>query len=562
MPRNPVLPGFRPDPSICRVGTDYYLATSTFEWFPGVLLHHSRDLAHWRTVGHALTRRSQLDLRGVPDSAGSWAPSLSHADGRFWLIYTNVITTGMGRPFKDPHVYLVTSERIEGPWSDPVRLDSIGFDPSLFHDDDGKKWLLNMQWDFRPGRHRFAGIVAQEYDPRSQRLVGPVRELLRKENILCEGPNLYKRGGYYYLMLAEGGTGWNHGIAMARSRHLAGPYELDPAEAVLTTRHTPDHPLQKAGHGELVQTPGGDWWLAHLCSRPLRTGAAAHPGNPDKTASAAAHAGDRCVLGRETALQRVEWSADGWLRLVGGGALPALDFALPGEHAPHPWPPAPSRTTFDAPAALDARWQTLRRPIEPSWADFSARPGWLRLAGGESPHSLHEQSLLARRLEGFRVVATTRMDFTPARFTQFAGLVCWYDTRTHYALRVTHDEKRGRMARVQLTDDSAYAEPESAVLPIDKWPEAVWLRAVITGVELTFFASPDGVAWTRVGGVFDFGKISDDYGSVLHFTGTMIGISCHDVAGQRGYADFEFFELVHDPAAVEPTAPRHGDAGR
>lgn len=544
MPRNPVLPGFRPDPSICRVGGYYYLATSTFEWFPGVALHHSRDLVNWRPIGHALTRRSQLDLRGVADSAGSWAPSLSHADGKFWLIYTNVVTTGMGRPFKDPHVFLVTAERAEGPWSEPVRLDSIGFDPSLFHDDDGRKWLLNMQWDFRPGRHRFAGIVAQEYDPRAQRLAGPVHELLRKENILCEGPNLYKQNGYYYLLLAEGGTGWNHGISMARARALTGPYELDPEEAVLTTRHAPDHPLQKAGHGELVQTASGEWWMAHLCSRPLRTDAAANAGSPDKTASAAAHAGDRCVLGRETALQRVAWSADGWLRLAHGGVLPEVEPPAPAGLASHPWPALPARTDFTGPAALDAHWQSLRRPVDACWTDFSARPGWLRLAGGESPHSLHEQSFLARRLESFRATATTRVEFAPTRFTQFAGLACWYDTRTHFALRVTHDEKLGRVARVQLSDDFAYAEPEDAVLALDGWPAAVWLRAQIDREELRFFASPDGAAWTQVGGVFDFSKVSDDYGSVLHFTGAMVGIGCYDVAGQRAHADFEWFELL------------------
>ncbi len=542
---NPVLPGFRPDPSLCRVGDDYYLATSTFEWFPGVMLHHSRDLANWRPVGHALTRRSQLDLRGVDCSAGSWAPSLSHADGKFWLIYTNVVTTGMGRPFKDPHVCLVTAEQIEGPWSEPVKLDSIGFDPSLFHDDDGRKWLCNMQWDFRPGRHRFAGIVVQQYDPVAQRLVGPVHELLRKTNILCEGPNLYKVNGYYYLMLAEGGTGWNHGISMARARAVAGPYELDPAEAVLTTRHAPDHPLQKAGHGELVQTAAGEWWLAHLCSRPLRTGAAANAGSPDKTASAAAHAGDRCVLGRETALQRVEWSADGWLRLVGGDVLPAVSLPRPAGLAPHPWPTPPGRTLFDGPASLDARWQSLRRPVENDWADFAARPGWLRLAGGESPHSLRDQCLLARRLEAFRATATTRVEFAPTRFTQFAGLVCWYDIRTNYALNVTHDERLGRVVRVQLSDDYVYAEPADAVLPVGDWPAAVWLRAGIDRAELRFHASPDGDNWTPVGGVFDMSRLSDDHGSALHFTGAMIGVACRDVAGQRARADFEFFELAH-----------------
>ncbi|MEZ0215547.1 MAG: glycoside hydrolase family 43 protein [Rariglobus sp.] len=545
MLHNPVLAGFRPDPSICRVGDDYYLATSTFEWFPGVSLHHSRDLVNWRPIGHALTRRSQLDLRGVADSAGSWAPSLSHADGKFWLIYTNVVTTGMGRPFKDPHVFLVTAENISGPWSDPIHLDSIGFDPSLFHDDDGRKWLCNMQWDFRPGRHRFAGIVAQEYDPITQRLTGPVHELLRKENILCEGPNLYKENGYYCLLLAEGGTGWNHGISMARSKSITGPYELDPAEAVLTTRHAPDQPLQKAGHGELVQTPAGEWWLAHLCSRPLRTGAAANPGSPDKTASAAAHAGDRCVLGRETALQRVVWNEDGWLRLAHGGVLPEVELPAPAGLPVTPWPPLPARTDFAGPAALDPRWQSLRRPMDARWASFAARPGWLRLAGGESPYSLHDQSLLARRLESVAATATTRIEFAPTRFSQFAGLVCWYDTRTHYALRVTHDEKLGRVARVQLSDDFAYAEPDDAVLAVNDWPAAFYLRAKIDRTELRFFASPDARRWEQVGRVFDFSKVSDDYGSVLHFTGAMIGISSHDVAGQRAHADFEFFELLH-----------------
>src|SRR4051812_35057270 len=147
--KNPVLPGFHPDPSICRVGDDFYLANSTFEWFPGVALFHSRDLVHWRAIGHVLTRASQVDLRGVADSGGLWAPSLSFADGRFWLVVALLRTTAMGRPFKDAHVYLLTAATIEGDWTEPVHLNSIGFDPSLFHDDDGRKWIVNMQWDFR-----------------------------------------------------------------------------------------------------------------------------------------------------------------------------------------------------------------------------------------------------------------------------------------------------------------------------------------------------------------------------------------------------------------------------
>ncbi len=563
--RNPVLRGFNPDPSIVRVGEDYYLATSTFEWWPGVALHHSRDLVHWRLVGHALTRESQLNLCGIPDSGGVWAPSLSHADGKFWLIYTNVRTCGLGRPFKDLGIYLTTATDIGGPWSEPVTLNAIGFDPSLFHDDDGRKWLVNMMWDFRPGRNRFAGIVLQEYDPRTRRLTGPMTHLLAKD-ILCEGPNLYKCDGWYYLMLAEGGTGWNHGIAMARARAITGPYELDPQPAVLTTRDAPEWALQKAGHGELVQTPGGEWYLAHLASRPLTLGAI-DPARPPLDR----HPADRgtlrrCPLGRETCLQKVVWSNDGWLRLTGGGGvpspredlrrddvnlrgegapppstLPALTVPAPRGIAPHPWSPVAARDDFDA-SQLGAAWCSLRGPVEASWASLSARPGWLRLRGRESLHSLHNQSLVAQRLTEHRAVAGTLMEFRPEHFTQSAGLVCYYDTRTHFYLRVTHDETRGRVLGVAFTDDGAYGEIAESLMAVNDWP-AFHLRADIDGARLQFAASRDGVAWQSVGPVLDASKLSDDYGSALHFTGAFVGLCAQDLGGTGAAADFAHFEL-------------------
>ena len=167
--RNPILPGFNPDPSIVRVGEDYYVATSTFEWFPGVQIHHSRDLQHWRLVTRPLTRPSQLNMLGDADSCGIWAPCLTHEDGRFYLIYTDVKRYGRAvrdgsASLRDTHNYLVTAPRIDGPWSDPVYLNSSGFDPSLFHDDDGKKYLLNQLWDHRPAeqpvrRHRAPGVL-------------------------------------------------------------------------------------------------------------------------------------------------------------------------------------------------------------------------------------------------------------------------------------------------------------------------------------------------------------------------------------------------------------------
>lgn len=515
---NPILPGFHPDPSICRVGDDYFLVNSTFEWFPGVPVHHSRDLKHWRHIGHVLTERRLLDLRGVADSAGVWAPSLSYADGRFWLVYTNIHNTGMGRPFKDIRIYLTTATDILGPWSDPVRLDSIGFDPSLFHDDDGRKYLLNMEWDFRKGHYRFAGIVIQEFDPVAGRLAGERRKILVKPNILTEGPNLYKRDGWYYLMLAEGGTGWNHGISAARSRGLMGPYETDPQPSVLTTRGDPGWWLQKAGHGELVETGTGEWFLAHLGSRPL---------------------GDRrCMLGRETCLQRVVWE-DGWLRLAHGGVLPEREIEEPADLTEQPWPSPAARDDFDS-ATLDISWSSLRVPVDASWASLAVNPGWLRLTGRDSLHSFFEQSLVAKRIRHSNVTATTRMRFAPVHFTQMAGLVCYYDTRTHYYLRVTYHEVDGVVLGVVATDDGVY--DELGDIEANGWTE-FHLRAVIAETTLRFQASPDGSDWREIGPELDATKLSDDYGAGLHFTGAMIGICAQDLGGCGRTADFDYLEL-------------------
>jgi len=545
---NSILPGFFPDPSICRVGGDYYIANSSFEWFPGVPIHHSRDLVNWQFIGHALTRSSQLDLRGIADSGGVWAPSLSYADGQFWLIYTNIRTCGMGRPFKDIGIYLATAPEIRGPWSDPVGLNSIGFDPSLFHDDDGRKWLVNMEWDFRKGRHRFAGIVIQEYDPRAGKLVGPQSKLLEKPGILTEGPNLYKHAGWYYLMLAEGGTGWNHGIAMARSRNLLGPYELDPQPSVLTSRDDATLVLQKAGHGELVATPGGEWLLVHLASRPLKTGAGKNPASPDKTASAADHAGDRCVLGRETCLQRVEWR-EGWLRLADGGTKPRVAIGPPvsdpartdgcQKHA-EPGFGAPTRDDFDS-TPLDPRWSSLRQPVSDSWLSLTERPGWLRLRGRDSLFSLFTQSLIARRVQHFQFTAETCLEFAPTHFTQMAGLICYYDTRQHYYLRVTQDERFGKVLGIVLTDDGGYDELADTPLVINEWKQ-VFLRATVAHAHLQFSGSPDGQTWQNIGPGLDFSKLSDDYGSTLRFTGAMMGLCAQDVGGTSAVADFDYFD--------------------
>jgi xylan 1,4-beta-xylosidase len=516
---NPVLKGCNPDPSFLRVGEDYYIANSTFEWFPGIPIYHSKDLANWRLVGHALTRRSQLEMRGVPDSGGIWAPSLSHQDGLFYLIYT-IVRTRTG-PFKDIHNYLTTAAQITGPWSEPIYLNSSGFDASLFHDDDNRKWLVNVQWDFRKGHPRFAGIVLQEYDAKRQQLIGPTKTIFQKPHLI-EGPNLYKLNGRYYLMLAEGGTGWNHGISMARATAIDGPYDADPLPLLLTSRKSPGATLQKAGHGELVQTPAGEWYLAHLCSRPLY---------PNR----------RCTLGRETALQKVFWNKDGWLRLESDGTDPQTEIKEPHGVHPHPWPAENYRDEFDSPQ-LNPHWYSLRIPVEESWLTLTDRPGWLRLRGRESLHSLFDQSFIAKRQQSFRCTVQTCLEFNPTHFTQMAGLICWYDTRTHYYLRVTHDESKGRVLGVIFTDDGTYDELPESQLVVNDWKK-FFLRAVIAEDRLQFSASPDTTAWKPIGPELDASKLSDDYGAGMHFTGAFIGICAQDLNGTRSIADFDYFSL-------------------
>ena len=193
MIENPILRGFNPDPNILRVVDDYYIVTSTFEWFPGYQIHHSRDLVHWRLASRPLQRRSQLDLAGVPDSCGVWAPCLSHHDGVFYLLYTNV--RSFDGPFLDTPSYVVTATDVLGEWSEPSFLNASGFDVSFFHDDDGRTWLTNMVVDHR-GERFFGGIVLQEYDRERQRLVGEIHDIVSGTELgRTEGPHLYKRGG-------------------------------------------------------------------------------------------------------------------------------------------------------------------------------------------------------------------------------------------------------------------------------------------------------------------------------------------------------------------------------
>src|SRR5688572_2742465 len=531
--RNPILPGFNPDPSIVRVGDDYYIATSTFEWYPGVQIHHSRDLVNWRVIAQPLNRAALLDMRGNPDSCGIWAPCLTHADGRFWLVYTDV--KRHEGSFKDTHNYLTTCDRIDGTWSDPVYLNSSGFDASLFHDDDGRKWLVNMEWDFRPGHHPFNGILLQEYDHAARRLVGPIRNIFRGTELrLTEGPHLYRRNGYYYLLTAEGGTGYSHAVTMARSRQLEGPYEVDPIKYIVTSKDDPNLPLQRAGHGDWVETQSGEIYLVHLCGRPLSL----HSSSDQQ----------RCPLGRETAIQKAYWTEDGWLRLANGTCKP--DLTTPAPDLPlHPWPRPPARTDFHT-DKLPIEFQWLRYPWDEELFTLKARPGFLRLLGAESFGSWFRQSLIARRQQAFCFTATTQVEFEPDTLQQAAGLICYYSAQKFHYLHVTRDDEGNKhLAIISCQGDERFQmlyplEAAKAIsLPRGR---AVWLRAEVEFAVLRFSWSLDGQDWTRIEGALDYSVISDEAGRGYSksFTGAFVGMACHDISGRRQPADFAFFEYI------------------
>jgi xylan 1,4-beta-xylosidase len=540
--RNPILPGFNPDPSIVRVGDDYYIATSTFEWFPGVQIHHSRDLVHWRLLTRPLNRASQLNMLGDPDSCGIWAPCLTYADGLFHLIYTDVKRYGRaaapgssGATFRDFHNYLVTCPTIDGEWSDPIYLNSSGFDPSLFHDDDGRKYLLNMLWDHRPGQNRFAGIVLQEYSPSQRKLTGKTQNIFKGTPIgFTEGPHIYKREGWYYLLTAEGGTGWGHAVTLARSRQIAGPYELHPDVHILSARNRPDAELQRTGHADLVETQGGETYMVYLCGRPLRNRG-------------------RCTLGRETAIQPMVWSPDGWLRTTDGQGVPQLDPPAPVTLAPHPFPALPEREGFDT-ATLPLAFQWLRSPWPEELFSLTARPGHLRLIGRETIGCHFKQSLVAQRLQAHCCSVETVIEFEPEDFQQMAGLVCYYNSAKFHYLFISHDETLGKHLRVMscLPDQvqSDVFTPPIA-LPVGK---PVQLRAEIDFERLHFAYRIPGHEWHWLPQLFDASILSDEASAPgqPNFTGAFVGMACQDISGQGRRADFDYFDYRERPFRANP----------
>lgn len=528
--QNPILPGFNPDPSVVRVGDDFYIVTSTFEWFPGIRIHHSKDLVHWRLVGHVLTRRSQIDLRGFNNSDGVWAPALSYADGKFWITFSCTHNSRGGAWMSTP-CYVVTSDTIEGPWSEPVAIGGGGFDPSLFHDDDGRKWVVNMTWDGRAQYDKFGDITVQAFNPETGLLQGPRIPIFSGTELGCtEGPQILKKNGYYYLITAEGGTEWNHAVTICRSRSLFGPYELHPNKTILSSRFEEGNPLQRAGHGFLVDTPNGEWYLTHLCGRPVY--------DPEVMSRGEKYAAGYSILGRETGIQKIEWRDD-WPWLANGGSAPELTVQAP-DLPQHLWPAQASGDDFQG-RNLSPQWQTLREPAEESWCSLTSKPGALRLKGRHYLSSRFEQSLLARRIEHHQMRAQTLVEFHPESPMQMAGLVVYYDNGNYYFLKISRDDNGDKILQVCASIAGSYGEPGEEKVTIEN-EDALHLRVTLNTQWYQFSYSTDGSHWANIGPRLNSTPLSDEYGNLIFkFTGSMVGIFACDVSEQGKCADFSHF---------------------
>lgn len=512
--QNPVLRGFHPDPSLLRAEDGYYIATSTFEWFPGVCIFYSKDLANWELVAYGLTDDKAVNMTGIDSACGIWAPNLTYYDGFFYLMYT-IVYTNRSR-FKDTWNYLVTAKDVRGPWSEPVFMNCSGFDPSLFHDTDGRKYLVNMTMDYRPDENRFSGVDIQEFDVKTGKLIGEPRRVYKGSHRgFTEGPNVMKHDGRYYLVCAEGGTEFGHCSVILRSDNIFGPYEDYPHNPVISSAGK-DCLLQRAGHMQVIEGMDGRFYMAHLCSRPID---------------------GFSILGRETAIQNVEWTADGWLKLS------ANDTATPEEYFDVPVTELKERRKSfrydfsDGKIPLD--FMTLRNSFEAN--GITIQNGRLHIEGGCSVLSKYHQGLAARVQESVNCDFLAKMHFIPRHLNHLAGIVVYYNYDNVYHLRITQDE-RGRKAEVCSVVNKEMECSNPVYLKTGS--DILWLTARIRERNVNFYISyPDSEEEIAVGGTYDMRNISDEHIDGNGFTGSMLGVNCIDVQGDGVCA--EFSEIVY-----------------
>ena len=416
---NPILAGFYPDPSICRVGDNYYLVNSTFAYFPGITIFKSRDLVHWNLIGHALTEPRQLNLDSAGVSRGLFAPAIRYNNGVYYITCTLVDKGGN---------FIVTSKRPEGPWSDPVWLPIDGIDPSLFFDTEGKAYIIynSIPPDNKPLYYGHQTIRIYEFDLNNLKVTGEEHILINggtditKKPVWIEGPHIFKKGGFYYLTCAEGGTEYNHSEVVFRSKDVNGPYIPYKNNPVLTQRNLDpgrDYPITSTGHADFVETQTGDWWAVFLGCQPY---------SPYKEGY--------YNIGRETFLAPVKWE-NGWPVITSDHELVKYNYSnpLPVDRDFNGVPYGGSfeyTDNFDS-NILDLNWQFLRTPRE-KWYDLTAKKGFLAMhLRPETCSGLMNPSFLARRQQHNNSSASIGMTFLPESENEKSGLLI-FQSETHY----------------------------------------------------------------------------------------------------------------------------------
>ncbi len=439
MIQNPVIPGFHPDPSVCVVGEDYYLVTSSFQYFPAVPIFHSRDLVNWEKVGHCITRKSQLDLSDYGSSDGIWAPTIRYHNDTFYMIVCIV----RRNPWNCINA-IYTADDPRGEWSDPIVVESEapGIDPDLFFDDDGKAYYT---------RNYHSGIVSAEVDVTTGALLTPLTHLWSGSGAATgEASHIYKRDGWYYLVIAEGGTRIYHRTTIARCKDVLGTYVAAPNNPILCHAGR-KHEIQCTGHADLIQAHDGSWWAAFLGMRfvePVRPGS---------------------VLGRETFLAPVTWSDDGWPTIGNGGHV-ELSMAGPKQDAA-----ATCWSADFAPGKLDVECSFLRNPVEANYS-LDEKPGALVLCGSELTldAALNSPTFLGRRQTQFDCCATAAIEFDPASAVEEAGLTIYMDEQHHYEIFISR--RHGKKSAVVRRRIGAL-QAEVASVEIDEGDVALRIRS-------------------------------------------------------------------------------------
>lgn len=505
---NPILPGFYPDPSICRVDEDYYLVNSSFTYYPGLPIFHSRDLVNWNQIGHALDRVSQLDLDDLEQSQGIYAPTIRYNKGTFYIVCTNVGKKGN---------FVITAQRPEGPWSEPYWLpDAPGIDPSLFFDDNGKAYYIGT-YD-APDAKYFGDneIWMRELDTENMQLTGPRYGLWKgalKDAVWPEGPHIYKISGYYYLMIAEGGTDYHHSVTIARSKSLTGPYEGYAGNPILTHRHLGrKYPVANVGHADLVQTQNGEWWMVALASRP--------------------YGGYFRNLGRETFLIPVIWE-DGWPVVSPLSGKVELSYIRPA--LPHDTPvKAESCDHFDS-EKLDFIWNFIRTPREEVYS-LTDRPGFLRLKL-RSPKISEQKnpSFIGRRQQHINFRAKTVMEFSPEHQNEAAGILLIQNNNYHMRFECTGTGENNIIQLVVCSDGK-----ESIIARKEVGHKRIHMVVQAYGQDYSFYYGDENGLQELAANV-DGRILSTDVAG--GFIGTYIGMfASSNGSDSKNTADFDSFE--------------------